>query len=132
MRRRHPLTRITALALALGAFTAPAAVAQQDLRSPDARDAAAAATVKQDLRSPDTRDAAHGVFAPRHFVLAPAPHAQQSPSGSHQVAPTGVSLLVLVALGGAFALLFLVRRRSGTLVTAMADGTRDWRRGVGL
>ena len=48
----------TASAIAL----APAAHAQQDLRSPDTRDAAitsaARAAASQDLRSPDTRDAA--------------------------------------------------------------------------
>jgi hypothetical protein len=57
------LTRSAALGLALAALAAPTAAAQQDLRSPDARDAARAAESAQeqpgrDLRSPDARDAA--------------------------------------------------------------------------
>ena len=70
------LTRSAALGLALTAIAAPAAGAQQDLRSPDTRDAAEgyappppssiaapADSAYQDLRSPDTRDAAEG-YAP--------------------------------------------------------------------
>ncbi len=70
------LTRSAALGLALTAFAAPAATAQQDLRSPDTRDAAegyappppssiaeSTGSAYQDLRSPDTRDAAEG-YAP--------------------------------------------------------------------
>ena len=57
--RRHQLARSAALALALAALAAPGAAAQSsDLRSPDARDAAAAAEMRRDLRSPDARDAA--------------------------------------------------------------------------
>jgi hypothetical protein len=62
------LRRRRAIALAISAcvfiVAVPAAVAQQDLRSPDARDAALAAeqadqpAAGQDLRSPDARDAA--------------------------------------------------------------------------
>jgi hypothetical protein len=62
------LTRITAAALtvlAVVAFAAPAGATEpaQDLRSPDARDAALMPKLyyeepAQDLRSPDTRDAA--------------------------------------------------------------------------
>jgi hypothetical protein len=50
-------TKAVAAALAVSAVLAPAATAQQDLRSPDARDAAAS-SIRQDLRSPDARDAA--------------------------------------------------------------------------
>lgn len=53
---RSRSTTIIALAVALAA--PGAAAAQQDLRSPDARDAGGAAVVVQDLRSPDARDAA--------------------------------------------------------------------------
>jgi hypothetical protein len=56
----HQLRTIAAAALtvfAMVVFAAPAP-AEQDLRSPDARDAAAQATAGQDLRSPDARDAA--------------------------------------------------------------------------
>ena len=71
MNRRFSLRRRRAVALALSAcvltVAAPTAVAQttnQDLRSPDARDAALAAAEaaaggqSRDLRSPDARDAA--------------------------------------------------------------------------
>ena len=53
-------TIITTAALATAVALPAAAHAGQDLRSPDARDAAAtgAVVVSQDLRSPDTRDAA--------------------------------------------------------------------------
>ena len=52
-------SRTAALAFMLAALAAPTAAAQQqDLRSPDARDAgrAAPAAPKQDLRSPDARE----------------------------------------------------------------------------
>jgi Ni/Co efflux regulator RcnB len=54
----HHTARIMATALAISAVLAPAASAQQDLRSPDTRDAAQRAEQLQDLRMPDTRDAA--------------------------------------------------------------------------
>ena len=49
-------TKTLAIALVAAAISAPGAAAQQDLRSPDTRDAAQSTV--QDLRSPDTRDAA--------------------------------------------------------------------------
>src|SRR5262245_15073383 len=71
------ITRTLAATLAICALAAPVAGAQpasamhaataiaaakaqqkQDLRSPDARDAATTTTQKQDLRTPDARDAA--------------------------------------------------------------------------
>jgi hypothetical protein len=59
-----PLAGVVALAIPAAATAAPPA---QDLRSPDARDAAEgrttrdfAAPIVQDLRSPDARDAAEG------------------------------------------------------------------------
>ena len=53
----HRLTRTAALGLALAALAAPTAAAQQqDLRTPDSRDASRAVPVGQDLRSPDARD----------------------------------------------------------------------------
>jgi hypothetical protein len=64
--KHHRLTRCAALGLTLAALGAPTAIAQQDLRSPDARDAARTSSLaetskpSQDLRSPDTRDAAEG------------------------------------------------------------------------
>ena len=54
--RRISLT--TAVAALLLCGMSGAAIAQQDLRMPDTRDAAIAATQKQDLRSADARDTA--------------------------------------------------------------------------
>jgi hypothetical protein len=58
MRRTQLIT--TAALVAACAVPTTAAAQRQDLRSPDARDAAAAALAQryQDLRSPDARDAA--------------------------------------------------------------------------
>jgi hypothetical protein len=149
-RRRHRIARTAAVALALGAFATPTAFAQQDLRSPDSRDAALAAVntqdlrspdtrdvaraavTTQDLRSPDTRDAATGHVAPADVTVSshPAPVAQ-TPGDSRW--PTfGIVLLVLAALGSAGAVFRLVRPRTSGLAAALADGTRDWRRGAGL
>jgi hypothetical protein len=59
MTSSHTIRTTAAAALLALAMSAPAlAQPQQDLRSPDTRDAAIAATHKQDLRSPDARDAA--------------------------------------------------------------------------
>jgi hypothetical protein len=49
------LTKSAALGLAVAACTAPAASAQMDLRSPDAREGDMPAAASQDLRSPDAR-----------------------------------------------------------------------------
>ena len=63
LRRNHMI--VTAALVAVCALPATAA-AQQDLRMPDTRDAAAAAEEYQDLRSPDAVDAAaqRGIYAP--------------------------------------------------------------------
>ena len=75
------MSRIARLAALAAMFTlafAGQALASQDLRSPDARDAAlqaeqfSPATTYQDLRSPDARDAGR--------VASPAPEAVSSPS----------------------------------------------------
>jgi hypothetical protein len=95
----------------------PAAVAtpRQDLRSPDARDAAEAVLPRQDLRSPDARDA-NGFYRP----IAPDPVTPAAPavptSGAGVDWPmillaTGGYLLAVVACAGAFAALRGGRRR---------------------
>jgi hypothetical protein len=121
--RHHRLTRSAALGLALAALAAPTAAAaqQQDLRSPDTRDAARAAQsptgslpwayggpqvaqISRDLRSPDTRDAAagRGTFsAPQVTVIKvpqPAPSAggiDWGDAGIGAGAAIGVTLLAL-------------------------------------
>jgi hypothetical protein len=112
---RHRLTRSAALGLALAALAAPAASAQQqDLRSPDTRDAAQAAQAAQDLRSPDTRDAAEGRSthnSPQVVIVRAQP--QPAPADGLDWADAGIGAgtlagLGLIGLGGA---LFIVHRR---------------------
>jgi hypothetical protein len=65
----HGIARTVATTIAIGAVLAPAAAAQQDLRSPDTRDAAERAQRTQDLRSPDTRDAAERAQRTQDFRM---------------------------------------------------------------
>jgi hypothetical protein len=125
----HRLTRIATLALAIGALSAPTAIAQQDLRSPDAIDAAqqarqnlrspnaidAAGTAapQQDQRSPDARDAAdgRGAYNTPEVVFLKAPHPAHT--GGLHWADAGIGAgallgLILLALAGA---LLVVHRR---------------------
>ena len=76
----------------------------QDLRSPDAADAAPGAGT-QDLRSPDTRDYANG-YAPT-FESQPVVDGPSTPSGFDWVsaligaaAATGIALLLMAFFGG--------------------------------
>jgi hypothetical protein len=112
----HHITRSLAIALAVGAATAPAAAAQQDLRSPDARDAALRPERVQDLRSPDARDAADG----RGMDTAPIVEIVEvaAPSGfdwsdAALGAAAGIGL-VLVGTGGAMTTVRLRRRPVGS------------------
>ncbi len=125
---RHHLIRTAALGLTLAALIAPAAVAQQDLRGADARGVAVASIGPvHDLRLPDTRDAAIGRV--EHSV--PAPVAADGSGSTVVLIAAGIALLIAAAAAAA---VVTVRRRlpEGRLVTALGDGTREWRRGVGL
>jgi len=123
------LTRSAAVGLALAALAAPAALADphasdayaraeaaqtQDLRSPDARDAAARADAKQDLRSPDSRDAAEGrgTYTAPNVMIVKVPEPVQADDGldwaDAGIGAGGLFGLVLIGLGGALA---AVRRR---------------------
>jgi hypothetical protein len=132
------LTQIAALGLTFAAL-APATVAGQDLRSPDARETAPVAQAADDLRSPDarshvtpraapnggdlrtpdTRDAGEGrgtFSAPDVMVVklpqpAPAPVAAADDMdwGDVGIGAAGLLGLAALALAGAFAVL---RRRS--------------------
>ena len=120
---RSILTTLAAIAL-LGA-TSTAAFAQQDLRMPDTRDAAAATTQQQDLRSPDAQDAARAdeiaaqlkTYAeqpqPPIRVSVPAPVASDD---TPWPAIAG-SIVVAFALGAGAAggLMYLRRTRPSTL-----------------
>jgi hypothetical protein len=116
------LTRSAALGLALAAVAAPTAGAQQDLRSPDARDAAQAAEARQDqpaqdLRSPDARDAGEGrgtFNAPEVTVVKvtdPSPASGGLDWGDAGIGAGGLLGVILLALGGALAVVHHRQRR---------------------
>jgi cytochrome c-type biogenesis protein CcmH/NrfG len=113
MNRRFRFRRRQAIALALSAcvltVAAPTAVAMpsQDLRSPDARDAALAAEQQaarySDLRSPDARDAANGVTTGTEPAPTPAPVATRTviaveDHGSQTLAIVFSATALLIAL----------------------------------
>ena len=140
--RAHRLTRSAALALTAVALGGPAAAAQQqDLRSPDAREAARSTPARghQDLRSPDARDhaAGRGTFSsPNAIVVKLQPSASTDDGTAWPDVGLGAALVVTIVLvlGGGYA---IVRRRAvvaapGRALAALADSTRDWRRGFGL
>jgi len=121
MSYRH-LIHTAALGLAVAAVAAPVAAAQQDLRSPDAADAAHGAALQQvqDNRSPDARDAAEGrgtFSAPRVTVVKVTEPLAGSVNdgldwGDAGIGAGAVLALVLLAVGGA--LMVTHRRRDGT------------------
>ena len=96
------VVRSAALGLALAALAAPAAGAQQDLRSPDARDAAQAAGEDR------------GVSAPEVTVVK-VPEASPANEGldwgDAGIGAGGLLGLMLLGLGGALALVHHRRRR---------------------
>ena len=128
--RPHRRSRRVALA-ALGAPTV--ASAQQELRSPDARDVTRAVAPAQDLRSPDVRDATavHAKAWPSRPALVTAAREPSASGGADWSAVTigGLGLLAALLCAGAFV---IVRHARGGVATAVADGTRGWRRGIGL
>jgi hypothetical protein len=104
----HRITTTAGTLLATTAlFTTPAlAAGHQDLRSPDARDAAARAVTRQDLRSPDARDAATRSATPVVVrVGAPDPGFEWDSAAIGALA--GAGLLISLAGGG----LLVTRRR---------------------
>ena len=117
---RHRLLCSAALSLALASLAAPVAGAQtqQDLRSPDTRDAAQTAEAPQDLRSPDTVDAAEGRgthTSPEVLIVKSQPQTQPQPATADGIdwADAGIGAgtllgLSLVALGSG---LFVVHRK---------------------
>jgi hypothetical protein len=114
------LTHSATIGLAVAAMAAPAAVARQDFRSPDAVDAAQTALAQrgQDLRSPDTRDTAagRGTFsAPRVTVVKVAETPQATGGGfdwgDAGIGAGGAVALVLIGVGGS--LMVTHRRRGG-------------------
>jgi hypothetical protein len=136
---RRRLSRSAALGLALAALAAPAAGAQQDLRSPDTRDAAEGYTPPppssiatppgspyQDLRSPDARDAAdrRGSFnSPEVTVVKitqPSPATSSGGGldwGDAGIGAAGLLGLILIGLGGTLAVLHRRQRQTGQPAT---------------
>jgi hypothetical protein len=111
-------TQAIAVGLALAALAPASAIADQDLRSPDARDAAVRASAPVDLRSPDARDAAQGRGAAQAptvmFVRTP----QSVPPDGLDWGDAGIGaggVLALVALGSGATVLVRRRRRVGPL-----------------
>jgi hypothetical protein len=129
------LARSAALALALAALAVPTAAAQQqDLRTPDARDAARPAQASPDLRTPDARDAARlaqsspdlrtpdardaatrpGASSAPDVTVVKVP-APERPAGGIDWGDAGIAAgaalgLILLALGGTVA---IAHRRRG-------------------
>ena len=119
---RTILSTLAAIAL-LGA-TSATALAQQDLRMPDTRDAAIAATQKQDLRSPDARDAARAdeiaaqwrTFTPSPLVAPqPAPAAVPADDTPWAAIAGSIALAFVLGAGAAGGLMYLRRTRPSTL-----------------
>jgi hypothetical protein len=75
------LTKSAALGLAVAACTAPAASAQMDLRSPDAREGDTVAAASQDLRSPDARVLGNAPGSPVHVVDLRTPDSRDAGQG---------------------------------------------------
>ena len=92
-------SRITALALAIAAVAAPAAQAQQDLVTPDARDAGRPVVI--DRVSPDARDNGRRETPP---VVVSAPPVAQADGFDWRDAGIGgaaIAVTALVAFGAA-------------------------------
>ena len=102
--------RSAILTLALVLLAAAPAAAQQDLRSPDARDAAAGRStldapplINQDLRSPDARDAAADrstLDAPQVTVVK-VPQPAPIPAGGIDWADAGMGAAIVLLLSAA-------------------------------
>jgi hypothetical protein len=114
----------TLVAVALIGATSATALAQQDLRMPDTRDAAVAATQEQDLRGPDAQDAARAdeiaaqmrAFTPAPIALAkPAPAASPSDDTPWTVLAGTLVVAFALGVGAAAGLMYLRRARPSTL-----------------
>jgi Ni/Co efflux regulator RcnB len=113
----HHIARTVSALLATGAVLAPVAAAQQDLRSPDTRDAAERVQRTQDLRMPDTQDAAIGrgpQSAPVvEFVDVPRQVADDFDLMDAALGAAAAIGIVLVGAGGALTTVRMRRRPVG-------------------
>src|SRR4051794_2591529 len=110
MRPRHPFAAALAAGLTAGSLAVAPAAPAQDLRSPDARDAANAPVLTgQDLRSPDAQDRA-GLARTVEVVPAPTVETRVVESssgldwGSAAIGAAGVIGLIAVSLGAGLGL----------------------------
>jgi hypothetical protein len=117
-------THTVAVGLALAALAPATALASDDLRSPDARDAATASTAASvDLRTPDAHDAADGRSAAGSPSVLVVRMSQPSASagsgidwGDMAVGAGGAVLVLALTAGGTLA----VQRRRHVSATAPA------------
>ena len=122
----HRLARSAALGLSVAAIAAPTAAAQQDLRSPDTRDAARVSAAqqgqpRQDLRSPDVRDYAEGrgAFSAPEVTVVRVPEPAPSTGGLDWVgAGIGAGVVVGLMLLGLGGFLTVSHRRRGYIPTS--------------
>jgi hypothetical protein len=110
------ISRFIALGLTWFVLVVPTAGAQQDLRSPDTRDAAAAQL--QDLRSPDTRDAAINASGLETNPMNPpaiSTHvsADKPTSAPLDVGGGGIDWATVAFVAGAFALAVVLAALAG-------------------
>jgi hypothetical protein len=102
-------SRATALGLVLAALAPATAFADQDLRSPDAREPFTAPAARVDLRSPDTRDAAAGRSAARSpsVVVVRMPQRTHGPGRTDWsdvgLGAGGALIMFALSTGGALA-----------------------------
>jgi hypothetical protein len=106
-RTKNRIVATLTTALVAAALAPSASVAYQDLRSPDARDAALASQARsyQDLRSPDARDAGQRQPSP-----SPTPTGDSTGTDWGDVGIVAGGVVMLIALGG----LVLFGRRRGS------------------
>ena len=114
---RHVVVKPLAVVGVLGAcaFAVPSASAQQDFRSPDARDARPVAgppVVATDLRTPDAKDAAitPSVRSYRTPIVVQVRSSSGFDWGDAGIGAGGMLALVAIAAGGS---LVVARRRHG-------------------
>lgn len=94
--------RSMTVALIAGSLAAPAAAAGQDLRSPDAKDAARSAEARgpQDLRSPDAQDAARSAEARDYQDLRSPDAVDAATVGERPDSSVGTSSSIATEPGG--------------------------------
>ena len=106
----HILTRSIATALVAGAALAPTAAAQQDLRSPDTRDAARGRSARRTSACPTPRTPRQAATAPV-VEFVEVPQAEGFDVGDAIVGAGSGLGIVLIATGGALTTARMRRRR---------------------